>query len=547
MGAPAQTAPGFKIIDVNPDACRAARKIPGVAFHSAGIEGQPAIAVDGIREPVARGRLAWPADARPELQLRLPAPQALDKMLVYFYGRIPDLSAPERRPVKIEAGAAGDTAGRREFDALWEYFPVYKISNKGKATALSCLSVDLNGIAGSNLLVKLPFTAPASYLSLKEIELYGRESAGAPIDLASASDLEGDGRMEIVALYKNEAGAGVLKVFDENGCELWRKTARGAFSCAATGDVAGDGQEEIMASSEDYRVWLWAADGTLIWEKNLEDLGAQSGKKHWPYGAAPTGVGLWAPAPDKKFIIVGGYCHFALLDADGNVQDNCTIDGRYVRAILKKQPDLQGGGRRAAFLLQQVNNSWPGDVNIIQMDAAGKLSAFSYGALIPDGRFAADLTDENPPRLSVIGPRGFGFYKTDTGLSGSARYTLPEWRQVFTRPISAGALADMNGDGKLDFAVGGSDGFISVFNRDDGRLLNRLALGCPVRDMLRLATGGGARLVVATEADIRGYDRDLREIAVAPLTCLKLVSLRADQGRFAAFMRDGGMQIVELE
>ncbi len=515
-----------------------------MAFHSAGIEGQPEIAVDGIKEPVARGRLAWPVGVRPELQLRLPAPQALDKMLICFYGGISDLSAPERPPVQIEAGAAGGTAGRREFDAPWEYFPVYKISNKGKATALNCLSVDLNGIASSNLLVKLPFAAPASYLSLKEVELYGPEKTGAMIDLASAADLEGDGRLEIIAVYKNEAGAGVMKVFAEDGRELWRKTAQGAFSCAATGDVTGDGREEIMAASEDYRVWLWAADGTLIWEKNLEDLGAQSGKKHWPYGAAPTGVGLWAPAPDKKFVVVGGYCHFSLLDAEGNIRDNCTIDGRYVRAILQKQPDLQGDGRRAAFLLQQVNNSGPGDANIIQMDAAGKLSAFSYGALIPDGRFAADLTDEYPPRLSVIGPRGFGFYKTDTSLRG---YSLPEWRQVFTRPISAGTLADMNGDQKLDFAVGGSDGFVSVFNRDDGRLLSRLALGRPVRDMLSLAAGGRLRLVVATDADIRCYDRDLREIAAAPLTCVKLAPLRADQGRFTAFMRDGALQIIELE
>ncbi len=537
----------------NDQATRVPRRVRGLRLSSPKAIGEPALAVDGTKEPTLRSVLTWPDGVRPDLTVAWNRPERIRELLLAFYGWPeggPRFVAPAARPpIRVMLSTDGTAGPAQPVDAAQERFPIYKISNKGDAGAMGCLVLDLGGAPASAVRLTLPFGA-SGYVNLKEFEVLSAEETGASLDAVETGDLDGDGRPELLATFQDARGRGVLKVFGEDARERWAARADGAFTRAVAADVDGDGRAEVLATAADYSVRVLAADGSVLWKRTMRGLKQASNSREWPYGEAPTGIGLWEPKPGLKRMIVGGYCHLALLDpATGEIVGSRHFENsRYVWKILEQQPDLDGDGVREAILLHWINSSTPGDANILRLKPDGSLGTFCYAMLIPDGRFAAELTVDTPPRLAVIGPRGFGLFQTDTKLTGMALYTLPLWRHIYTRPISAGALADLDGAGRKDFVVGGRDGFLTVLHGADGTLRARVALGKPVLDVLAFGAGPAALLAVNTGDGILLCDGALNPVGTAAGAYGRLVKLRDAAGdrTLAAFGRDGALTILRV-
>lgn len=545
----------FHDLAQNPNAACVLRKITGLSFTSPNVLGESALATDGTKEPNLRGILTWPQGGQPKFSLALGRTERLQEMILYFYGwprAATGFLDPEQQsliPVYLlgDNGAMGQKTNM--YLAVQERFSISKISNKGKADALGCVMLSLGGQNAVALKMTLPFDV-SGYANLKEVELFTADTVGAQIDSVAVNDLDGDGDPEILATYQDHRGRGILKVFASDARELWAKQADGAFTCVVADDVNGDGRLEVLTAAADYGVRLFAADGALILEKSMRGLNKASGGRQWPYGEVPTGIGLWEIEANLKRIVVGGYCHMSLFNPDdGNiVGDRHFSNSRYVWKILKQQPRLNGSERRAVVLLHYVNNSSPGDANIVQMQADDTLAVFNYAMLIPDGKYAAELTEGEAPHLAVIGARGFGLYKTDLTLTGVKHYELPVWSQLYTRPVSSGALLDLNDDGRKDFLVGGEDGFLSAFNHEDGRLLAKAAVGEPILDVFGFGSGADALLVVNTGSACLFYDRELRRQGGMEAEYVKAFKLRED-GRnwtMAGFGRNGSLAIKRI-
>ncbi len=89
------------------------------------------------------------------------------------------------------------------------------------------------------------------------------------IDDVWPADLDGDGSDETIVGYNGRTGMDVL---DKKGKLLWKSTTIGDVWHVATGDVAGEGHRQVVASSAAGKVHVFGWDG-----KRLADLDAGCG------------------------------------------------------------------------------------------------------------------------------------------------------------------------------------------------------------------------------------------------------------------------------
>ena len=282
-----------------------------------------------------------------------------------------------------------------------------------------------------------------------------------------AHDFDGDGTKEIAA----GSWDGYFYLLDAalNDLPGWpRYSRRGFFSSAALVDLDGNGVPEIVAGSDAGKLFAWHWDGV--------------GAAGFP---VDLGYELWASPTvlDGPRIAIGGLGQMFLLDAQGQAVDNWpqSIEG-WPDATAAYAPVASGTG------LLAVTTLTPGD------PSQGWIYAWQEdGRLLPGFPVELSMDSDSSPALAdfdsngqvwiVAGDDAGWLHVVDTGGRERSGFPVrtagprpgptptphPPGGNVYSIEASP-AVADMDGDGRLEIAAGSWDGRMYLWD-DAGQLL----------------------------------------------------------------------------
>ena len=267
-------------------------------------------------------------------------------------------------------------------------------------------------------------------------------------------------------------GTGVL--LDGQGKELWRAKADGPMNAVATGDLDGDGQDEIVFAAEDAHVYAFSSGGEELWRSRCPPYPKRGGKR--------------GQARDV---------HVADLDGDGKAEVVVGANNIELHILThdgKERRSFHGSDPKMTF----------GNFATVDLDGDGRRTVLAFPA---SGSFGYGLRFE---------------------LNGrTERFSTDGWPSH----IRDRTQVDLDGDGTPDFACATNRGSVYYLLRRDKELRNRkvFSIGCAVTAVAAIAREGSPGLVVlGTEASyLHVLDGEgepaWRHPTGSPVTCVEVV------------------------
>ncbi|MBL1218417.1 MAG: hypothetical protein D8M59_13105 [Planctomycetes bacterium] len=345
---------------------------------------------------------------------------------------------------------------------------------------------------------------------------------------ASAGDIDGDGKLEIVfGTYFNDEHLYILNC--EDGSIVWKRKSIGGPLDASVllFDVNSDGALEMVYGDSAYgTLWCLAGDGTEVWKYK-----GQSGTDSPPAAADLDGDGtIEVVYGTMKNTNGSGNGHVNVLNGkDGTLKWTAEVPGH-----VQSEPalvDVSGDG-----VLDVLVTNWHGDDQLRALNGVdgSELWAFTTGDSVYHGVSVSDFDTDEKPEVVVADRRGTVWMLE--GEDGSEKWKASLESEAEGMVFGPTSLVDVEGDGVFEIAIAGRH--LHVLDAGDGSLRWRseyavgrsIARGVAVGDVTgdgkpNLVMGHGRMLRVVDAADgrtvweheIRSGDAQWEGIDHAPL------------------------------
>ncbi|TCK06284.1 FG-GAP-like repeat-containing protein [Phorcysia thermohydrogeniphila] len=276
---------------------------------------------------------------------------------------------------------------------------------------------------------------------------------GSWVDSSPAiADLNGDGKLDVVIGSLDNK---VYALNGENGQLLWSfQTGDDVYSSPAIADLNGDGKPDVVIGSLDNKVYaLNGENGQLLWSfQTGGDVDSS------PAIADINGDG-------KPDVVIGSddYKVYALNGENGQL-----LWSFYTGDIVHSSPaiaDINGDGK-----LDVVIGSKSGKIYAINGENGQLLWEFLAGCYVHSSPAIADINGDGKLDV-VVGRSVCGWDSSIVALNGENGQLLWNFPINNNWTFSSPAIADINGDGKLDVVIGSKSGKIYAINGENGQLL----------------------------------------------------------------------------
>ncbi|HYQ90130.1 MAG TPA: C25 family cysteine peptidase, partial [Candidatus Binatia bacterium] len=274
----------------------------------------------------------------------------------------------------------------------------------------------------------------------------------------AAADLDGDGVPEIIAASWDDS---TVAVWHANGTMLpgWpRKGGAPFWSTPAIGDIDGDGAPEIVVGSNTNALYAWHVNGA--------PLRGTSGVLFAPQGSVISSPAIADLNGDGVREIIFGTSagHVYAIHADSSMVWDASFSGLASSSPAVGQV-IPGGGLEVVFgcmndsvyVLTSTGQRAPGWPRPLELTTGN--------GRVPSPALAALLAPLGDPRLDVVAVgadgRVMAWDPQGNVLPGFANVTLGG---AVTE--ASPAVADLDGDGKLEILIGGEDRRLYAFRFD---------------------------------------------------------------------------------
>ena len=232
-------------------------------------------------------------------------------------------------------------------------------------------------------------------------------------DHLDAADVNLDGRADLLVGYGNS-----VRIFDHTGASLpgWPQSVDPTGTTGdviqkgpAVGDLTGDGQPEVVASTNGGRIFVWSSTGVLL--------------PGWPYGHG------------------GGPNSVAIADVDGDGTNDI------------------------------ITTDWGGRVDVLNVSGAslpGWPRFLDSGFTLLSPAVVGDVNGDGRSEIAVIDL----FTPNNLYLLGSDGTLLPGWPRTINPSAPGGvyysypAMGELDGDPTREIVVGAADGRVLALNTD---------------------------------------------------------------------------------
>ncbi|MFP4249428.1 MAG: hypothetical protein ACLFU7_07200 [Armatimonadota bacterium] len=376
----------------------------------------------------------WEAGEAPEVILDLGESVSVDRVQMYTWEGMTDheLSGVD--------AAIGDDPD--ELTPLDVEFPIV-----GQAERDISRIREADGLGARGRYLRLTFTpaTPEDAAYVAEVVVYPAPGEGegvGQINDVATGDLDGDGAEELLVAGSD----GALHCLGSDGTVLWTFEVDGGVNAVWTGEL--DGETAILTGGEDNHLYRLDADGEQVWEQRT-------------YGFRPTSyetgrvrridVARLKPNEPPVILVGADNWQFSAFSASGEELWHTYYYSHSTTFI--DTGDINGDGAQEIFLgTSFADTNW--------IDADGEASHFQRTRIGPaSAGVTADLDGDGTDEMIAAGQTGIAASTVEATDAGDWEHE-ELWRINTGCPQTSVVVADVDGDGTDDLVTAGKNGFI---------------------------------------------------------------------------------------